>query len=330
MSKIIKIGFLGCGNVGGGVWRLLNDFAGDIEHRTGLRFEVRKVLVRNVNKARGIDFPEGVLTDNVEDVLGDPEIEVVLEFLGGEKPACDYLLEALCLLDPLEGCRVVGDRREWEKLPPEKSLFHAKPGCGLPIGNLSSQLFSNVYLGALDDFMKRELGCRHYGRYVDDAYVAGESREALWALVPRVRAFLREELGLELNEGKVRVTDAYRGVEFVGAFVKPHRTYPAARALRRIRGRMRSLDWSEGPGKVQARVNSMLGVLSHFDCWHVRRVLVQEAGLRRMGEVSEDCLRFWPDAVEFWKRDAAGSRIPQRGRDARAPSGFSNDERSMK
>ena len=256
---------------------------------------------------------------------------------GGEWPdrgLVDYLLEALCLLDPLEGCRVVGDRREWEKLPPEKSLFHAKPGCGLPIGNLSSQLFSNVYLGALDDFMKRELGCRHYGRYVDDAYVAGECREALWALVPRVRAFLREELGLELNEGKVRVTDAYRGVEFVGAFVKPPRTYPAARALRRIRGRMRSLDWSEGPARVQARVNSMLGVLSHFDCWHVRRVLVHEAGLRRMGEVSEDCLRFRPDVVEFWKRDAAGSRIPQRGRDARDPSGFCGrsplDERSMR
>ena len=93
--KEVVIGFLGCGNVGGGVWRLINDFAGDIEHRTGLRFDVRKVLVRNVNKARGIDFPEGVLTDNVEAVLGDPEIDIVLEFLGGEKPACDYLLEAL-------------------------------------------------------------------------------------------------------------------------------------------------------------------------------------------------------------------------------------------
>ncbi len=95
MDKIIKIGFLGCGNVGGGVWRLLNEFADDIDHRTGLRFEVKKVLVRNVNKARGIDFPEGVLTDRAEDVLGNPEIDIVLEFLGGEQPACDYLLEAL-------------------------------------------------------------------------------------------------------------------------------------------------------------------------------------------------------------------------------------------
>ncbi len=95
MNKTIKLGFLGCGNVGGGVWRLLHDFAGDIEHRTGMRFDVRRVLVRDVKKTRGLDIPEGVLTDNVEDVLGDPEIEIVLEFLGGEKPACNWLLEAL-------------------------------------------------------------------------------------------------------------------------------------------------------------------------------------------------------------------------------------------
>ncbi len=95
MSKVINIGFLGCGNVGGGVWRLLNDFAGDIEHRTGLRFQVRKVLVRSLNKARPADLPQNILTTNVEDVLGDPDIDIVLEFLGGEKPACDYLLDAL-------------------------------------------------------------------------------------------------------------------------------------------------------------------------------------------------------------------------------------------
>ncbi len=95
MSKVIGIGFLGCGNVGSGVWRLLNDFAGEMEHRTGLRFDIRKVLVRNPDKARCIDFAQGVLTTQVEDVLGDPEIDIVLEFLGGEKPACDYLMEAL-------------------------------------------------------------------------------------------------------------------------------------------------------------------------------------------------------------------------------------------
>ena len=209
----------------------------------------------------------------------------------------DYLLESICLLDPVANCRVIGDRDEWKKLPPEKSLFHSKSGCGLPIGNLSSQLFSNIYLGALDDFMKRELKCRHYGRYVDDAFVVGESKEGLYAVLPRVRDFLRDELELELNERKVRVTDAYKGVEFLGAYVKPHRTYPSTRSLRRMRGRMKSLDWREGAQKVQARVNSMLGVLSHYDCYLKRKVLVYEAGLRKCGRVTEDCLKFEPERV---------------------------------
>jgi len=95
MDKVVKIGFLGCGNIGSGVWRLLDGFADDLAHRAGVRFEVRKVLVRSLAKQRSIDFPENVLTDRVEDVLDDPEISIVLEFLGGEKPACDYIRMAL-------------------------------------------------------------------------------------------------------------------------------------------------------------------------------------------------------------------------------------------
>ncbi len=206
----------------------------------------------------------------------------------------DYLLESICLLNPVENCRVIGDRNEWKKLPIEKSLFHSRPGCGLPIGNLSSQLFSNIYLGVFDDFMKRELKCRHYGRYVDDAFVVGSSRAELYGIVPYARRFLREKLDLELNENKVRVVDAYKGVEFLGAFIKPYRTYPSMRSLHRMRGRMKSLDWNENPGLIQSRVNSMMGVLSHYDCYLMRKVMVYQSKLRAFGEVSEDCLRFYP------------------------------------
>ena len=211
----------------------------------------------------------------------------------------DYLLEYICMLNPVENCRMLGDRNEWKKLPMDKSLFHSKSGCGLPIGNLSSQLFSNIYLGVLDDFMKRELKCRHYGRYVDDAFVVASSKDDLYGIVSRVRAFLREELGLELNEDKVRVVNAYKGVEFLGAFIKPYRMYPATRPLRRMRGRMKTLDWMENPRRIQSRVNSMLGVLSHYDCWHVRKVLAWEGRLREFGDVSDDCFRFYPDKLRL-------------------------------
>ncbi len=95
MIKKVTIGFLGCGNVGSGAWRLLTNFAGDIAHRAGLTFYVKKVLVRSLDKKRDIEFPSGVLTTDPKDVLDDPEIEMVVEFLGGEEPAYSYMLHAL-------------------------------------------------------------------------------------------------------------------------------------------------------------------------------------------------------------------------------------------
>ncbi|MBE5794578.1 MAG: homoserine dehydrogenase [Clostridiales bacterium] len=95
MDGVIKVGFFGCGNVGGGVYRLMNGFAKEIAHRTGLRFEVKKVLVRDVNKKRDVELPQEVLTSNVNDLLEDEEISIILEFLGGEEPAYSYLLAAL-------------------------------------------------------------------------------------------------------------------------------------------------------------------------------------------------------------------------------------------
>ena len=95
MERNVTIGFLGCGNIGSGVWRLLTGFAGDIAHRSSLRFTVKKVLVRDLGKKRDIDFPDGVLTTNPDDVLCDPEITIVAEYLGGEEPAYSYMRRAL-------------------------------------------------------------------------------------------------------------------------------------------------------------------------------------------------------------------------------------------
>ena len=75
-----------------------------------------------------------------------------------------WLTAEIILLNPLVGCRVVGSQSDWDGLPRNKSLFNSGPGCGLPIGNLTSQLFSNIYLNQLDQYMKRNLHCRHYGR----------------------------------------------------------------------------------------------------------------------------------------------------------------------
>ena len=86
MEPTVKIGFFGCGNVGSGVWKLLTGFSKEISHRTGLHFEVKRALVRDVHKKREIELPEGVLTDRVDDLLNDPEIPSFWNFLAASSP----------------------------------------------------------------------------------------------------------------------------------------------------------------------------------------------------------------------------------------------------
>ncbi len=184
----------------------------------------------------------------------------------------EYLLETIINVDPVEKCIMKGNPSEWEKLPVGKSLFGTESECGLPIGNLSSQLFSNIYLNSLDQFVKRKLACKHYGRYVDDAYIVSHDRDYLKSLIPELNAFLENELALSLNPDKVTVLDAYKGVEFLGAYIKPFRTYISTNSLIRIKRNIVACDRMDTM-RMQAVVNSCMGVMSHYDSFLLRRVM---------------------------------------------------------
>ncbi len=93
--RTVSVGFLGCGNIGCGVWKLLNEFRDDIAHRADVRFDIRKILVRDIHKKRDQSVPESLLTTDASQVTDDPAIEMVLEFMGGEEPATKYMLRAL-------------------------------------------------------------------------------------------------------------------------------------------------------------------------------------------------------------------------------------------
>lgn len=122
--KQIVIGFLGCGNVGGGVWELLQGFAPQIAHRDQLSIRVKKVLVRDVHKARTCSVPQELLTTNPDDVLCDPEITLVAEFMGGEQPATDYLLRALENGKTVVTANKVAVALNWHKLQAAAMAHH--------------------------------------------------------------------------------------------------------------------------------------------------------------------------------------------------------------
>ena len=92
--KTVNVGFLGCGNIGCGVYRLLQECGGTMMETEGVRFAVRKILVRDPSKPRaGVDT--SLLTSDPAQVLDDAQIDIVMEFMGGEQPAADYLVRAL-------------------------------------------------------------------------------------------------------------------------------------------------------------------------------------------------------------------------------------------
>ncbi len=93
--KEVVLGLLGLGNIGGGVWDLIRTFGDEVETRTGLRLRVKKALVLDKKIHGGHEVPEEVLTTDRNDILEDPEIQIVCEFLGGEQPAASMMLRAL-------------------------------------------------------------------------------------------------------------------------------------------------------------------------------------------------------------------------------------------
>ncbi len=101
-------------------------------------------------------------------------------------------------------------------VPSQRSLFGANNERGLPIGNLTSQFWANVYLNELDQFAKRRLRCRHYVRYVDDLVLLDEDQETLREWRERIGDFLQQELKLALREPKAEPKPTRRGIEFVG------------------------------------------------------------------------------------------------------------------
>ena len=146
----VNIGLMGLGTVGGGVAAALADNTDAIRRKTGRTVRLRKALVRDTAKVRQPVPPSGILTTNPEDILNDPEIQIVVEMMGGDSPAGSYLERALTA-----GKHVVTANKEvmsrrgpaLQSLAQSKGvnlLFEASAGGGIPIvGCLMSQLLAN-------------------------------------------------------------------------------------------------------------------------------------------------------------------------------------------
>jgi len=211
-----------------------------------------------------------------------------------------WLTEVIVMLNPKENCVICGDKSDWDGLDPAKSMLHLEDGLGLPIGNLTSQLFSNVYLNVFDQFMKREMKCRYYGRYVDDAAVVSSDKEWLLSLVPKIIDFLQENLGLELHRGKLEISEVHNGTEFLGAYIKPWRTYISNHSLERMKKKILEFDFSK-PWKIVRSINSYLGIFQHTSSYNLCRKLFLKKDILKIGVFNQDLTKF-TDKFIFYKQ----------------------------
>ncbi len=140
------------------------------------------------------------------------------------------LAEQILMHDPRENFETRSPRHLFGRVPQHKRLTAQPAHLGLPIGNLSSQFFANVYLDALDQFAKHRLQAKHYIRYVDDFVFLHESPQQLNVWHAEVETFLLT-LGARLNPTKTILQPVDRGVDFVGHVIKPWRRTTRKRAV---------------------------------------------------------------------------------------------------
>ena len=224
-----------------------------------------------------------------------------------------------------------------ETSPPQERVLDYFPGDGLlapldrkkglPIGNLTSQFFANYYLDGFDHFMKENLKCRRYLRYVDDFAGFENDKGKLWDIRDRAGEYLEGNLRLKLHTIKTRVYRSDEGITFLGYRVWPDRIRLERSNVVRFRRRLKRMrkEFSEGtvgPGEVKQRLAGWLGHAKQANTAALRRQIFDDAVfLRHPRENGDPGLRkidWIPDRVGNDK--IKGNWIP-------ASAGMTNRER---
>jgi len=133
-----------------------------------------------------------------------------------------WLIRKIVLTSPAKEALKAGSPSLFNEIPKHKSLFWAKEGKGLPIGNLTSQFFANIYLNSLDQFVRHTLKAKHYFRYVDDLVILDTSPRRLENYIQRIDGFLKKNLLLELHPEKTFIRETEKGIDFLGYVVRPN------------------------------------------------------------------------------------------------------------
>lgn len=168
-----------------------------------------------------------------------------------------WLAKVTIYHDPTENYQVVCKEELWDLLPEGKSLFDLDTG--LPIGDITSQLFNNFLISVVDNYAVNDLKIQYYGRYVDDIRILNTDKEKLLSDIAKIREKLAT-LGLRLNEKKTMVQRASSGVDFIGCVSYNNHTISRPTTYNRY-----SKKYHQADLKDTASMNSTFGMMVHHN-----------------------------------------------------------------
>ena len=189
-----------------------------------------------------------------------------------------YLWYEIIYDDPTDNVKLVSPIEHWDLVPASKCIGCQKPGKGIVIGNLTSQLLSNIFMDQADRFIKYHLGYNHYGRYVDDFYIAVPAYQYMQAKrdVSVVESYLEENLQLRLHPNKRLYRRVDQGIPFLGTVVYPHKLYPDER----FRNNFKAAMWKyQRGGASYEQIASFVGHMTHLDGDAFISSLFMESGM---------------------------------------------------
>jgi len=159
--------------------------------------------------------------------------------------------------------------------------FSVLPNKGLPLGNITSQLFANIYLDELDQFIKHEFKVKYYIRYCDDFVILSDNRKYLERLILKINDFLKEKLKLSLHSDKISIRRYHQGVDFLGYVSFPYhrilRTKTKRRMFKKIEQRIEELKQGKiSKESLNQTIQSYLGILKHCNSFKLKNGLLNK------------------------------------------------------
>lgn len=156
--------------------------------------------------------------------------------------------------------------------------FHSESGerKGIPLGNLTSQVFANIYMNELDQFMKHQLRIKYYIRYADDFVILDTNKQSLETLVTSISQFLKNNLKLDLHPSKIIFRRLDWGIDFLGYIILPYYILPRTKTKRRI---FKKLKEKVDEPNFNQSLQSYLGYLSHASSFKLTQKLKNQIWL---------------------------------------------------